>query len=36
MMMNWRRGDLVELDRVLVAIVGVEGDANVPEDHVAI
>jgi hypothetical protein len=35
-MSKLRRGDLVELDGLLAAVVGVEGDANVPEDHVAL
>ncbi len=32
----WRRGDLVEFDGILAAVVGVEGDPGVPEEHVAL
>jgi hypothetical protein len=35
-MASWARGDLVELDGLLAVVVGVEGDENVPEDHVAL
>lgn len=35
-MANWRRGDLVELDGLLAVVVGLAGDPNVPEDHVAV
>lgn len=34
--MNWRRGDLVEKDGVLAVVVGIEGDPDVPEDHIAV
>jgi hypothetical protein len=30
------RGDIVELDGLLAVVVGVEGDPNVPEDHLAV
>ena len=32
----WNRGDLVELDGLLAVVVGVVGDANVPDGHVAV
>ena len=32
----WERGQLVELDGLLAVVVGVNGDPNVPEDHVAL
>jgi hypothetical protein len=35
-MAEWRRGDLVELDGLLAVVVGLEGDPEVPEDHIAI
>jgi hypothetical protein len=35
-MSDWRRGDLVELNGLLAVVVGVAGDADVPEDHVAV
>ena len=35
-MQMWKRGDLVELDGLLAVVVGVEGDVNVPEDHIAV
>jgi hypothetical protein len=35
-MPRWRRGDLVELDGLLAVVVGVEGDAEVPDGHVAL
>jgi hypothetical protein len=35
-MRKWKHGDLVELDGLLAVVVGVEGDPNVPEDHVAV
>jgi len=35
-MHHWQRGNLVELDGLLGAVVGVAGDDNVPEDHVAV
>jgi hypothetical protein len=35
-MPDWKRGDLVELDGLLAVVVGLEGDLNVPEDHVAV
>lgn len=35
-MASWKRGDLVELDGLLAVVVGVEGDENVPEEHVAL
>jgi len=33
---NWKRGDLVELAGLLAVVVGVEGDPEVPEEHVAL
>jgi hypothetical protein len=33
---KWKRGDLVELDGLLAVVVGIEGDAVVPEEHVAL
>ena len=35
-MLIWRRGDLVELDGLLAVVVGLAGDTEVPEDHVAV
>ena len=35
-MSGWRRGDLVELDGILAVVVGVAGDLNVPDGHVAV
>ena len=35
-MQDWKCGDLVELDGLLAVVVGVVGDLNVPEDHVAV
>ena len=35
-MHKWKRGDLVELDGLLAVVVGVEGDPDVPEDHLAV
>lgn len=35
-MSDWRRGNLVEFDGLLAVVVGVDGDPNVPEDHVAV
>lgn len=35
-MSEWRRGDLVELDGLIAVVVGIAGDPEVPEDHVAI
>lgn len=35
-MQMWKRGDLVELDGLLAVVVGVEGDPNVPEEHIAV
>ena len=35
-MTNLKRGDLVELNGLFAAVVGVEGDAGVPEGHVAL
>ena len=32
----WKRGDLVELDGKLGVVVGVAGDANVPDEHLAV
>ncbi|MFO0855882.1 MAG: hypothetical protein U0640_00840 [Phycisphaerales bacterium] len=31
-----RRGDMVTMDGLLAAVVGVEGDPGVPEEHVAL
>ena len=33
---NWQRGDLVVLNGLLAVVVGIPGDPNVPEDHIAI
>lgn len=35
-MPDWNPGDLIELDGMLAVIVGVAGDPNVPQDHVAV
>ncbi len=35
-MPNLNPGDLVELDGLLAVVVGIAGDANVPEDHIAV
>jgi hypothetical protein len=35
-MANWQRGDLVELDGLLAVVISVEGDAGVPEGHIAV
>jgi hypothetical protein len=35
-MSRWQRGQLVELDGLLGVVVGVEGDPDVPEDHIAV
>ena len=35
-MIQWKRGDLVELDGLLAVVVGIDGDPNVPEEHVAL
>lgn len=35
-MSGWQCGNLVELDGLLAVVVGVEGDPNVPEGHVAL
>ena len=32
----WSRGDFVELDGLLAVVVGVEGEPEVPDDHVAV
>ncbi|MBV9849892.1 MAG: hypothetical protein JO250_09490 [Armatimonadetes bacterium] len=32
----WRRGDFVELNGRVAVVVGVEGDPDVPEEHVAL
>ena len=34
--MEWKRGDLVILNGLLAVVVGIAGDTNVPEDHIAI
>ena len=34
-MSKWRRGDFIEFDGLLAVVVGIEGDPNVPEEHVA-
>jgi hypothetical protein len=33
---EWEKGQLVELDGLLAAVVGTDEDAWVPEDHVAL
>lgn len=33
---RWKRGDLVEFDGLLAVVVGVEGDPQVPDDHIAL
>lgn len=33
---RWHRGQLVELDGLLAAVVGTDADPWVPEDHVAL
>jgi hypothetical protein len=35
-MSAWCRGDLVELDGLLAVVVGIEGDPDVPEEHIAV
>ena len=35
-MAKWTRGNLVELDGLLAVVVGIEGDPDVPEEHVAL
>jgi len=35
-MNEFKRGDMVEIDGVLAVVVGLPGDPNVPEDHVAL
>ena len=35
-MTDWNRGDLVEIDGLLAVVVGVQGDADVPDEHVAV
>lgn len=35
-MQNWGRGDLVEMDGLLAVVVGVEGDLDVPQGHLAV
>jgi hypothetical protein len=35
-MQTWKCGDFVELDGLLAVVVGVEGDPDVPEDHIAV
>ncbi len=35
-MEKWQRGDLVEFDGILAAVVGLEGESGVPEGHVAL
>jgi hypothetical protein len=35
-MANFKRGDFVTLNDRLTVVVGIEGDAGVPEDHVAL
>lgn len=32
----WERGQLVEIDGLLAAVVGTDDDAWVPDDHVAL
>ena len=35
-MPKWSRGDLVEVDGLLAVVVGIKGDPEVPEEHVAL
>ena len=35
-MSAWQRGQFVELDGLLAVVVGIEGDPQVPEHHVAL
>jgi hypothetical protein len=35
-MADWKCGDLVEFDGLLGAVIGIEGDRGVPENHVAV
>ena len=35
-MARWQRGQLVEIDGLLAAVVGTDEDSWVPEDHVAL
>jgi hypothetical protein len=32
----WNRGDFVLVDRRLAVVIGIEGDPNVPEEHLAL
>jgi hypothetical protein len=32
----WKRGDIVALNGELAVVVGIEGDPDVPEDHIAV
>lgn len=32
----WKRGDFIELDGLVAVVVGIEGDPNVPEEHLAV
>ena len=34
--MDWKKGELVILNGLLAVVVGIAGDANVPEDHIAL
>ncbi len=36
MMQAWKRGDLVELDGLLAVVVAIEGDPDVPDDHIGV
>ena len=36
MVRTWCRGDWVEMDGLLGVVVAIEGDPEVPEDHVAV
>lgn len=35
-MKNWQRGDFVELNGRVAVVVGVEGEPDIPEGHVAL
>jgi hypothetical protein len=34
--MDWKRGQMVEIDGLLAAVVGTSADAWVPDDHLAL
>lgn len=35
-MSNWKKGDFVEFDGLPAVVVGIEGDPDVPEEHIAL